>query len=173
MYWLQPPPYLRRAAAVLLVVGALAWDLRGSATEPHPFASRRIPAGSPFGVADVDWRPLRSGSFPIPDLGAGVAAVDLEPGQPITGPVVIGRVAVPEGWWAVPVDVPASAGPGAHVLLVVTDPPLTVPGIVVTPRRGDRFAMDHTPAVVAVPGAMAPVVAAAERAGYLVAAVRP
>jgi hypothetical protein len=158
---------------VALVLGAVLWDVRAAATEPHPFAGAPIPAGSPFAAESVEWRHLPAGAFAIPDLAAGVAAVDLAPGEPITGAVVADPVAVPEGWWAVPVDLSSRAAPGTPVLLVVTDPPLTVPGVVVTAQRGDRFAMDHAPAIVAVPGEMAPLVAAAERAGMLVAATRP
>ena len=46
MYWLQPPPYLRRAGAVLLILGALAWDIRSEATEPFPTAAHPIVAGA-------------------------------------------------------------------------------------------------------------------------------
>jgi hypothetical protein len=173
VYWLQPPPYLRRAAAVALVLGALLWDLRSATTQPHPFAAAPILAGSAFVGDVVDWRPLPAGAFRIPDLAAGVAAVDLAEGEPITGAVVADPVTAPDGWWAVPVDVPSRAGPGTPVLLVVTDPPLTIPGVVVSAQRGDRFSVDHTPAIVAVPGEMAPIVAAAERAGLLVTATRP
>jgi hypothetical protein len=158
---------------VALVLGALLWDLRAAATEPYPFAAAPIPAGSPFAAGSVEWRDLPVGAFAVPDLSAGVAAVDLAAGEPITGAVVSDPVAVPDGWWAVPVDLPSRASPGTPVLLVVTDPPLTIPGVVVTAQRGDRFAMDHSPAIVAVPGEMAPIVAAAERAGLLVAATRP
>jgi hypothetical protein len=59
------------------------------------------------------------------------------------------------------------------VLLVVTDPPLTVGGIVVSTQRGDPYSLDYRPALVAVPGEVAPVIAAAGRAGLLVTAVRP
>ena len=170
---MQRPPYLRRAAAVALVIGAVVWDLRGSATEAHPFAANAIAAGEPIGSDDVRWRRLPEGSFAIPDLGGGVAAVDLAAGDPITGSVLTPPSEIPEGWWAVPVDVGPHALSGDPVLLVVTDPPLTVAGIVVTGQRGDPYSLDYRPALVAVPGEMAPVIAAAARAGLLVAAVRP
>lgn len=173
MYWLQSPPYWRRAAAAVLVLGALVWDLQSAPMAPYPFAARPIPAGSVIGSGDVEWRSLPSGAFPAPELGGRAAAVDVVPGDPIVGSMLADPVSVPEGWWAVPVQIAAGAVPGAAVLLVITDPPMTVPGIVVTSQRGDRFSMDYTPAVVAVPGQMAPLVAAAERAGLLVTATRP
>lgn len=173
MYWLQPPPYWRRAAAVALVLGAVLWDLRSAPTEPHPFAARDVAAGSVIEASDVEWRSLPVGSFEVPSLTATVAAVDVWAGDPISGSVLAGPVAVPDGWWAVPIQMAAPTAPGSPVLLVVTDPPVTVPGIVVSSQRGDRYSLDHTPAVVAVPGQMAPLVAAAERAGFLVTATRP
>jgi hypothetical protein len=158
---------------VALVLVGLVWDLRATATVAHPFAASPIAAGEPFTAEVIDWRPLPAGAFAVPDLIGGVAAVDLESGDPVIASVVAGPIDVPEGWWAVPIDMARRSPPGTPVLLVVTDPPLTIPGMVVTAQRGDRFSMDHSPAVVAVPGEMAPLVAAAERAGLLVTATRP
>jgi hypothetical protein len=173
VYWLQPPPYLRWAAAALLVVGAFLWDLRGSATAAHPFAARPIAAGTHLGAADVAWRRLPAGAFAVPDLTAAVAAVDLEPGEPISAAVLTGPIAIPDGWWAIPMNVSTHAGPGDEVLLVVVDPPLTLPGVVIEPQVGDATSLNHRPALVAVPGSQAPLVAAAAEAGLLVTAVRP
>jgi hypothetical protein len=157
----------------LLVFGAFLWDLRGAATEPHPFAARTIAAGSQVGAADVVWRRLPRGSFDVPDLAAAIAAVDLAPGDPLSAAVLSGAIAIPEGWWAIPIDVSPHAGPGDEVLLVVLDPPLTLSGVVIEPQRGDATSLDHRPALVAVPGDQAPLIAAAEAAGLLVSAVRP
>ncbi len=173
MYFLQPPPYRRWAAAGLLVLGAFAWDLRGSATAPLPFAARAITAGDPVTAANVTWRRLPRGAFTAPDLSTAVAAVDIAAGEPISAAVLAGATAVPAGWWAIPIDVSPHAGPGDEVLLVVIDPPLTLPGIVIEAQRGDVTSLDHRPALVAVPGDQAPLVAAAEAAGLLVSAVRP
>jgi hypothetical protein len=173
MYWLQRPPHLRRAAAALLVIAAIAWDLRGSATEAHPFAARAIAAGTELTAADIQWRGLPAGSFTIPDLDGRVAAVDLPPGEPLTEAALADSQDIPEGWWAVPVDIGPHAVPGDPVMLVITDPPVTTSGVVVSAQRGDRYSLDYRPALVAVPGDMAPVVAAADRAGVLVTAIRP
>jgi hypothetical protein len=173
MYWLQRPPYLRRAAAALLVVAAIAWDLRGSSTEVHPFAARPIAAGALISDADIRWRRLPTGAFKIPELGDRAAAVDLAPGEPIIGAVLTAPAKIPDGWWAVPVEVGPHAIPGDPVMLVITDPPLTIGGIVVSTQRGDPYSLDYRPALVAVPGDVAPLVAAADRAGLLVAATRP
>src|SRR3990172_6525095 len=67
VYWLQPPPYLRWAAATLLVVGALVWDLRGSASAAYPFAAPPIAAP------------------PHPGPGHGVLVVVVDPPLPVFG----------------------------------------------------------------------------------------
>lgn len=173
MYWLQPPPYLRWTAAGMLLMGAFLLDLRGAATDPHPVAARPIAAGTTLTAADIAWRRLPEGSFPIPDLDDTTAAVDLAPGEPIIPAVLAPAVAIPADWWAVPIAVGTHALPGESVLLMVLDPPTTVPGIVVSAQHGDRFSLDHRPAVVAVPGDDATLVAAAAAAGMLVTAIRP
>lgn len=173
MFWLQPPPYLRRLAIAALILFAFVWDLRSADTEPYPFSVQAMAAGEAFTEANVEWRQVPVGLLEVPELVGRSAAVALAAGQPIT-PAVLGSPAtVPEGWWSVAIDLPVQATPGSSVLLVVVDPPLTVPGVVVTAQSGDRFSAGHHPAVVAVPGEAAPIVAAAERAGQLVAATRP
>jgi hypothetical protein len=173
VFWLQPPPYKRWAAAALLVIGAMVWDLRDTATAPYPFAARAIASGDPIGADDVVWRRLPEGAYPLPDLEAATAAVDLAAGEPLTAAVLAGATPIPDGWWAIPIDVSPHAGPGDQVLLVVVDPPLTLAGVVIEPQRGDATSLDHRPALVAVPGDQAPLIAAAEAAGLLVSAVRP
>lgn len=170
MYWLQRPPYLRWAAAALLIVGAGWWDLRSSATTQYPFAATEILQGTELDAQAIEWRSVRG--FPEPPDPRGVAAVDIPAGQPLTAAVLGSHVVVPDGWWIVPLDVPGAL-PGDEVLVVITDPQLSVPGMVVALQRGDRFSLDHRPATVAVPGDMAPVVAAASQAGYVVTVVKP
>ena len=151
VYWLQPPPYLRWAAAAVLVVGAFLWDLR----VPLPNRirlQRAISAGARLGADDIVWRRLPEGAFTVPDLTTAVAAVDLEAGEPISAVVLAGPIVVPDGWWAIPIDVSSHAGPGDEVLLIVVDPPLTLSGIVIEPQVGDATSLDHRPALVAVPG---------------------
>lgn len=157
----------------MLVVGAVFWDLRGSATEAYPFAARPIAAGTLLTAGDVTWRRLPEGTYVVPELTVAIAAVDIAAGDPISAATLAGPVAVPDGWWAIALDVSAHAGVGDEVLLVVIDPPLTLPGIVIEPQVGDATSLDHRPALVAVPGSQAPLVAAAEASGLLVTAVRP
>ena len=171
MYWLPRPPYLRWAAAVLVILGALAWDLRAPAAELRPFAARPLRAGEALDASAVAWREVPAGLLAASDLEGAAAAVDLAAGDPLVAAVLGHGAAVPEGWWEVPLAVGAHAAPGDEVLLVVTDPPLTVRGLVVSAQQGDAYSLDYRPAVVAVPEEAAAVVAAAAAAGALVTAV--
>jgi len=173
VYWLQRPPYLRWAAAACLIIGAAVWDLRPEPTELHPFLVGAVPAGEPIEDEDIEWRQVPVGLMTAPDLSLPVAAIDLQPGDPLLDSTLRGPAAIPDGWWGVPVAIGGTAGPGDEVLLVVVDPPTTVTGIVITAQRGDPYSLDYRPASVAVPAAAAPLIAAASARGTLVAAVRP
>lgn len=173
MYWLPRPPYLRWAGAALLLLAALAWDLRGPAVEMRPFASRSLAAGEALDAAAVEWREVPAGLLPAPNLSGATAAVDLAAGDPLLDAVLGRGIAVPAGWWKVPVAVGTYAAAGDSVMLVLTDPPATVQGLVISPQQGDAYSLDYRPAVVAVPGESAALVAAAAAAGSVVAALAP
>jgi hypothetical protein len=173
VYWLPHPPYLRWAGAALLLVGALAWDLRAPVVELRPFVARPLRSGEAVDSSAVEWREVPAGLLPAPDLDGTAAAVDLTAGDPLVDAVLSREVAVPAGWWEVPVAVGAHAAAGDAVMLVITDPPATVEGLVVSPQQGDAYSLDYRPAVVAVPAEAGALVAAAAAAGSLVAAVAP
>jgi Flp pilus assembly protein CpaB len=173
VYWLQRPPYLRRIAALALVVAAIAWDLAEAATEPFPIAARPIARGAPITAEDIDWIEVPAGLFTVPGLDLTAAAVDLAPGEPITVAVLAEVPAIPADWWTVAVGLEAQALPGDEVLLLVTEPPFRAIGVVLTPQVGDAFSLDHRPATIAVPPEAAPLVAAAEQEGRLITAARP
>ena len=173
VYWLQRPPYLRWAAAALVLLGALAWDLRSAPTAMHPFAARAIEAGAVPGAEDVEWRRIPAGVLATPSLEGVVAAVDLAAGEPITASALTGPTTVPDGWVALPVDIGSHAPAGAEVVLIVVDPPGSVPGIVVQAQSGDPYSLDFVPAVVAVPRDRAVDVAIASTRGQVIAAIAP
>lgn len=158
---------------MLLVLGALWWDLRDAATEPYPVAARTIPAGTRLTGLDVAYAEVPVGSLAVPDLEDATAARTIADGEAITGAAITTGPQPPPGWWTVPVHVGALAVPGDEVLLVISDPPYTTQGMIVTGQRGDRFDLDYQPAAVAVPAADAALIAAAEREGKLVTAARP
>jgi hypothetical protein len=172
VYWLQPPSVIRRAGAILLIVSALAWDVRSGSTEPFPVASRPIAAGTAIDAADVAWIDLPEARLPIPDLAGAVAARDVGVGEPLTTALLASAVTPPEGWWTVPLVIGTTATAGDEALLVVADPPLSVVGLVIASQVGDRYDLNHRPASVAVPADAAPLIAAAERSGLLVTAIR-
>jgi len=173
VYWLQRPPYLRWASAGLLLLVAAAWDLSGEPTRNHPFLITPVAAGSPITDDLLVWRPVPAGMLELPDLGGSVAAVDLAAGDPLTPSVLGSPVVAPAGWWAVPLAIGRHADAGDEVMLVTIDPALTIPGIVVEPESGDAYSLDFRPAVVAVPGDVAPLVAAAAGEGRLITVVEP
>ncbi|MCJ7725160.1 MAG: hypothetical protein MUP76_02055 [Acidimicrobiia bacterium] len=173
MYWLQRPPYLRWAAAAILVIGAAVWDLRPEPTDLHPFLITAVSAGESIEATALEWRTIPAGLMVAPDLTHPVAAVDLASGTPLVPEMLRAPIAAPEGWWEVPVAVGAHAAAGDHVMLVVVDPPTTVAGIVMTAQHGDPYSLDYRPASVAVPAESAPLIAAASAHGTVVAAVRP
>lgn len=173
MYWLQPPPYFRRIAAVLLILAALAWDVRSAATDPFPTAAVPITAGTRITDEVVTWVDLPRGRLRAPDLSDATAVRDIDAGEPLTTSLLVGPISAPPDWWTVPIEIGSLSTPGDEVMLVITEPPLTALGVVITTQRGDPYTLDYRPAAVAVPPGVAPVIAAAEREGLLITAVRP
>ncbi len=171
MYWLKPSLVIRRAAAAVLIVGALVWDLRGTPMVDYPFTVRAVPQGDPIEGA-LEWRSIPAGVLPDPASG-GHARVDLERGVPVLAAMTEAPPPIPDGWWSVPIDDAGHVAAGDTVMLVSSDPPLRVAGLVVTRQRGDRFGGDYAPALIAVPEVDAPTVATASARGALVIAVRP
>ncbi len=172
MFWLTRPPYLRWAAAVAIVVAALAWDMRGSTEMLYPFASSSIAAGSTITDAQVEWRSLPAGVMTMPDLSDPIAARNLAEGEPIVPSAISNEAAIPEGWWAVPVGLPASAVAGTRVLLVATASGLETEGIVVTAGSDDLLSYEAS-GMVAVPQGVATTVALESHEGSLVVLVDP
>jgi hypothetical protein len=172
VYWLQSPPYLKRLGAFLLILAAIAWDLRASAVEPFPTATGLIAAGTPITDELITWVDLPQGRLPRPDLANATAARDIAAGELLTSPALAGPFSAPAGWWTVSIEIGALATPGDEVLLVVDDPPISTTGFVITPQFGDPYTMAYRPAAVAVAPDLAPLVAAAQRSDRLITAVR-
>ena len=167
MFWLERPPLLRWLAAALVLVGSVALDLTGNATEPFPFVTTAVARGDPIDAAALEWRDVPVGLLGEPADTTGVATRNLAPGEPLVGGAVTGVRAVPGGWWAVPVELPESARAGMPVRLVALEPALDVEGVVAETARTGAFAVAR-PGLVAVPPDTAGAVAQAAAGGRLV-----
>lgn len=155
----------------MLVIGAAAVEFRPTNEADYPFAAASIEAGGPL---VVEWRRLPAGVYPPPALTGVVAAHSLIEGEPIAASDVRTPVAVPEGWWALVLEVPIRLAPGTPARLVLAgDEDTPVPGIVVASNEPDRFAVTGPTALVAVPGEQAARVATAAAARQVVVLVEP
>ena len=172
MFWLTRPPYLRWAAAALLLVAALAWDLRGRSGMSYPFAANSIEAGAAIGEADVEWRTVPSGVMEMPDLSVPIASRAIAAGEPILPSALDAGAGIPEGWWSVPVALQAAAVPGSRVRLIAIDTRVETDGIVVAGGSTDLLSMSDA-GLVAVPPEHAASVAAAAVEGSLIVLVEP
>ncbi|MDP8958908.1 MAG: hypothetical protein M3N51_06860 [Actinomycetota bacterium] len=182
MYWFRRPPYLRWVAAALIVVAAVAVELRRPATTLHPFLKVAVTGGESLGEEAIEWREVPAGLLPLPELSGAVAARAAPAGEPLlpSSVAVEGQAAVPENWWALPLALPPRAFPGDPVQLVVVpiDPleePLSVPGLVVERAvdSDDPFAPSEPAGLVAVPGEASASVAAAAAEGRVMVTVAP
>lgn len=172
MFWLTRPPYLRWAAAALLLVGALAWDVRGRSGVPYPFAAQPIAAGAIIGESDVEWLTVPDGLLTPPDLSAPIAARAIVAGEPILPSAVDAEAGVPDGWWAVPVALPAAAVVGSRVRLIATVSGIESDGLVVAAASTDLLSISDA-GLVAVPPEHATAVAGAAVDGTLIVLVAP
>lgn len=159
MLWLQTPPWGRWIAAGLIVTGALWVELRPDPSVEHPFATEEIIAGVEIG--DWNTRPQRIPAGVLePVTLSGVALTDIAPGDPILASSVGDRdEEVPDGWWAIEIALPSSAGPGDRAEMVLLDTGSVVPAIVVAGVVDDPLASGL--GSVAVSGEHAAEVAAA------------
>ena len=172
MFWLTRPPYVRWAAAAAVVVAAFLWDLRGSSQILYPFASTAIAAGAPITETEAEWRRIPDGTMTLPDLRNPVAARDLPAGEPIVPSAVSGAMAIPDGWWSVPVPLPATALPGTTVHLVDATSGFETDGIVVAAGSNDMLSFEQS-GMAAVPPDAATLIAIAASEGTLVVLLQP
>ena len=170
MLLLSRPPSLRGAAATLVVLAAIVWDLSNRATEPFPFAASTIPRGTALSEADIEWRDVGAGTLAMPDIGGGHAAVDIASGDPITRTVTVDRAPVPHDWWAVPIDLPLGLATGSPVRLLLPSG-VAVDGVVSIPAVDDVFA--GSSGAVAVDPNHVGEVASAAAAGLLTVLITP
>jgi hypothetical protein len=108
----------------------------------------------------------------LPDLSDPVAARDVPAGEPIVPSAVSDAATIPEGWWSVPVPLPATALRGARVRLVDAVSGVETDGIVVAVASDDLMSFDES-GMTAVPPEAATLIAIAAREGNLVVLLEP
>lgn len=173
MLWFDRPPYLRWAAAGLLVAMACWSEFGPTPSTDLWVATDDIPAGttldeSLFRRAPVVWeRPPPSVE---PD---GTAVVDIAAGDPLVSSLVGTRM-VPDGWLVVAAPLPPGSSPGseATVVLLPATPGgeiASVPAVVTATTSSDPFGGDS--GTIAVPPSRLPEVVAATTEDRAVVAV--
>lgn len=161
MYWFRRPPYLRWVVASLVVMGALWMDLRGKPTEPRPFAVSSIAAGDPIAEEMLEYREVPVGVLPEVEA-SGYASVPISPGEPLTPSMISDRDRLPDGWWAMEMEVPTGAGSGTELRLVIEQVAAVVPGLITrVVAAGQSAGWVRETAMVAVPSEQAARVATA------------
>ena len=103
MFWFGRPPYLRWMAAAALVVGAALVEFWPTDQAAYPFTSVPVEAGE---APRVEWRLLPAGAFPRVSLEGMVASHAMTAGEPLAASDLRGPIAVPDGWWALALEVP-------------------------------------------------------------------
>ena len=105
----------------------------------HPFATAAIEPGEPIGADNTRYVEVPDGLLPAVPV-EGVAKRIIDAGNPLL-PGDIGSPAevIPEGWWQLDVEVPASASVGARMLLVLVDSGSVVNGVLTRPAANDTF----------------------------------
>jgi hypothetical protein len=142
-------------------------DLTERAESPFPFVVSALAGGEPITPDHIEWRDVPAGLLGQPATPSGVAAHDLNVGDPLVSGAVAEASAVPTGWWSVPIELPESAHVGDRVLLVSLEPALDVEGVVAQRSQSSAFST-RFPGLVAVPHDRAGSVARAAGAGRLV-----
>jgi hypothetical protein len=161
VYWFRRPPYLRWIAASLILAGALWMDLRGKPTEPRPFTVSSIAAGDRIVDEMLEYREVPVGVLPEVNVD-GYAMGPLSPGEPLTPSVISDRDPLPDGWWAMEMEVPTGAGSGAVLRLVIEGAATVVPGLITNVvSAGQSAGWVRETAMVAVPSDQASAVATA------------
>jgi len=143
--WLSRPPYLRWFAAGAVVLAALAWDVSERQSEPFPFASTAISAGTAITEDLIEWRQLPE------------ATADINAGDPITRSVLSRTEPLPDGWWSIPIEIPNGVPVGATIRVVFPDGRAAT-GVVTQPASSDGFGVP-SPGTVGFPQEVADIVA--------------
>ena len=120
MYWLVRPPIERWIIAALILSAGLFWDLRPQPMVAYPYAGTSLAPGQDIATA-IEWREIPGGILPDwdADLG-GVSIGRIAAGSPLL-PDLVSDLALPEGWWTVPLRVTAPVAPGTPIRVLIGD----------------------------------------------------
>ena len=154
-------------AAAALVFGAALAEFWPTDEVAYPFTSSPVEAGQ---VPQVEWRMLPAGAYPRVPLDGLVASHAIAAGEPLAASDLRVAIAVPEGWWALALEVPFPLVPGVATRLVLGGDAV-VSGIVVASDNENSFGGPS--ALIAVPGEEASAVAAAATARQITVLVAP
>lgn len=158
MFWLSRPPYLRWFLAVSVLAAAVVLEVRPDRTVPHPFTIEPIGVGELIDESVVMWRDVPAGLLHPVSLPS-TASRPFESGEPVLAgadPSSGSETGIPEGWWALEVDIPLGARAGMSVKVVT--PIGSAQGVVVDVRDGD---FGERSGLIAVPEPSADMVAMA------------
>jgi hypothetical protein len=144
-------------------------DLRPEPTVRQPYAAVDLVAGTPLDESMIEWRSIPDGLIPLFPDPEGIILHPVAAGEPLVPSLVsAGRIAVPDGWWTMEVQLPPGSFPGQGVQLIVlpdhTDETArSLPGLVVVPAPldPDPLAIETPPGLIAVPQEFAATAAAA------------
>lgn len=126
-------------------------------TVPHPFAVDTVGVGDVVDETQVIWRDVPAGLFDSVRLPITASRL-IVAGEPVLvgGATESPDTGIPDGWWAIEVEIPAGADPGMRVRIIT--PSGGVEGLIVEVRDGD---FGERSGLVAVPGGAADTVATA------------
>jgi hypothetical protein len=159
------PPYLRRIAAVLAVLVAVAIEFRPTTTDRLAIATTDLVVGSTVTEADVEWVEVSKGAIEPAVLPATVSRT-VPAGAPISAADVdSGSVEVPADWLQIELEVPAATQHGATVVAVLSPAPFDRPATGVVTRAPEATGFDGLTALVAFDPADAVAVAQAVAEG--------
>lgn len=150
MVWLERPPLLRWLAAALFLAVTAWMEFAPGPEVSMVVLAQDVPAGTRLAEEHVDRVGVRASPFETV-APAGVAAVDLQAGDPLVASMIT-DVSVPRGWAAIEAPVPARASAGSWATVVTIDDSGATDeftGLVVEGASSDPFGA--TVGLVAIP----------------------
>jgi hypothetical protein len=145
------PPYLRRFAAVVIVLIAMAIEFRPVTTERMPVAAIDLSAGDAVSESDVRWLNISKGVIEPVSLPVVLSRM-VPAGSPISeADVHPSSIDVPADWLRIELEVPAATPNGATVVAVMSPSLLGRPATGVVTRTPASTGFDAMTTMVAFP----------------------